>query len=57
VCGADRIIVIDKGRVAQIGAHEELLAQGDCYGDMWRAYTETASWHIATSEKEAASLA
>jgi ATP-binding cassette subfamily B protein len=57
VRGADRIIVIDKGRVAQIGAHEELLAQGNRYGDMWRAYTETASWHIATSEKEAASPA
>jgi hypothetical protein len=49
--------VIDKGRVAQIGVHEELLAQGGRYGDMWRAYTETASWHIATSEKETANPA
>jgi hypothetical protein len=47
--------VIDKGRVAQIGAREELLAQGGRYGDMWHAYTETASRHMAQPEKEAAS--
>jgi ABC-type multidrug transport system fused ATPase/permease subunit len=52
VRGADRIIVIDKGRVARIGVREELPARGGRYGDTWRAYTETASWHIATSERE-----
>jgi ATP-binding cassette subfamily B protein len=58
VVGADNIIVIDKGRVAQSGTHEELLQQGGRYGDMWRVYTETASWRIAQSlaqpEKEGA---
>jgi ATP-binding cassette subfamily B protein len=49
VRGADRTIVIDKSRVARNDAHEELLTQGGRYGDMWRAHTETASRHIATS--------
>jgi ATP-binding cassette subfamily B protein len=47
VIGADRIIVIDRGRVVQSGTHEELLQQDGRYGDMWRVYTETASWRMA----------
>lgn len=54
VRGADQIIVIDGGRVAQRGSHDELLRQGGRYGDMWRVYTQTASWHIAKSGKEGA---
>jgi ABC-type multidrug transport system fused ATPase/permease subunit len=57
VRGAGRIIVIDKGRVAQIGVRQELPAQGNRYGDMWRAYTETASRYMATSEREDAGAA
>jgi ATP-binding cassette subfamily B protein len=53
VRGANQIIVIDGGRVVQHGAHEELLKQGGRYGDMWRVYTETASWRIAKTGKEA----
>ena len=33
---ADRILVIDQGRVAQQGSHEELLAQGGLYGHLYR---------------------
>jgi ATP-binding cassette subfamily B protein len=57
VRGADQIIVIDKGRVAQRGVHDELLKQDGRYADMWRVYTETARWHIAKTEKEGAQYA
>ncbi len=33
--GADHIIVLDGGRIAQAGAHEELLAQAGVYRDLW----------------------
>jgi ABC-type multidrug transport system fused ATPase/permease subunit len=33
--GADHIIVLDKGRIAQAGAHQELLAQPGVYRDLW----------------------
>jgi ATP-binding cassette subfamily B protein len=52
VCGANQIIVIDGGRVVQRGSHDELLKQGGKYGDMWRVYTETASWRMSKRGKE-----
>ena len=33
--GADHIIVLDKGEIAQTGTHEELIAQPGVYRDLW----------------------
>ncbi len=38
--GADRIIVIDDGRVAEQGSHDELLAREGRYAAMWHAFEE-----------------
>ena len=35
VVGADEILVLDKGVVAERGRHEELLAMGGLYASMW----------------------
>ena len=35
---ADRIVVLDGGRVAEEGSHEELLALHGLYSAMWRAF-------------------
>ncbi len=36
---ADRIAVVIDGRVAELGSHDELVAQGGEYAALWRAWT------------------
>jgi ATP-binding cassette subfamily B protein len=36
--GADRIVLLDAGRIAEVGDHQELLARGGRYAAMWRAF-------------------
>ncbi|OLF72224.1 metal ABC transporter permease [Maricaulis sp. W15] len=43
IAGADRIFVLDAGRVAESGTHDELLARGGLYADMWRRQSEAVS--------------
>ena len=48
VAGADQIAVIDGGRVAERGRHEELLAAHGTYARMWERYTQALSWGIGS---------
>ncbi len=44
VRNADRILVLDNGRIVQSGTHQELLAQGGLYADLYRTqFTETVT--------------
>jgi ATP-binding cassette, subfamily B, bacterial len=36
---ADRIIVLDSGRIAEAGPHDELIAAGGLYTGLWTAFT------------------
>jgi ATP-binding cassette subfamily B protein len=39
---ADRIAVLDDGRIAELGSHEELVARGGRYAEMYAAWVEHA---------------
>jgi ATP-binding cassette subfamily B protein len=39
---ADRIVVVESGRVTEEGSHSELLAAGGSYAAMWAAFTGDA---------------
>jgi ATP-binding cassette subfamily B protein len=46
VMGADKIMVLDEGRVAEQGTHDELAAAGGLYSRMWEDYRKAVSWKI-----------
>ena len=52
VVNADKIIVLDRGSVAEEGTHDELIEKGGLYARMWNEYNRAARWKIV-SEKEA----
>jgi ATP-binding cassette subfamily B protein len=48
VRGANKIVVIDEGAVAEQGAHDKLLAANGRYSRMWAQFSGAANWSIAT---------
>ena len=46
VVGADKIVVLDQGHVAEEGTHERLVAAGGLYTRMWADYGKAAQWKI-----------
>ena len=50
VTSADKIIVLDNGKVAESGTHEELVASNGLYSRMWADYNKAVTWKIAAKE-------
>ena len=44
---ADKIIVMEKGHLTEEGKHDELVAAGGRYAQMWNHYTEAIDWKIS----------
>lgn len=46
VVAADQIVVLDGGRVVEVGTHESLLQAGGRYASMWAAQTRARGWTV-----------
>ncbi|MBK1715556.1 ABC transporter ATP-binding protein [Rubrivivax gelatinosus] len=46
IAAADRILVLDEGRLVQQGRHDELLAEPGRYRTMWQAQQQVKDWHV-----------
>lgn len=49
VRNADRIYVMDKGKVEEEGTHDELLQSKGLYSKMWDEYNKAASWKVGVA--------
>ena len=46
VVHADRILVMENGKIAERGTHQELVNQGGAYKKLWDEYQKAANWKI-----------
>ena len=53
VVGADKIIVLNEGKIAEQGTHEDLIKTNGLYAKMWTDYNKAIQWKI-TAQKEVA---
>ena len=52
VTDVDRILVIDKGKIAEQGTHAELINQSGVYSRMWDEYRRSVNWTLGKKETE-----
>lgn len=54
VASADQIVVLERGRVAECGRHEELLAHRGLYHQLWQRQSSSLDWQISNTSPKAA---
>jgi len=47
---ADKILVVDRGKIREAGTHAGLLAQDGLYAAMWGAYHDAGNWILQNTE-------
>ena len=48
IMDADKICVLNEGRLEAVGTHKALLETSQCYQKLWQASEESSNWHVST---------
>ena len=51
IAGADKILVLDKGKIVSEGKHNELIRDCDIYRNLWKATEDSNSWILTGGMK------
>lgn len=51
---ADKILVVDDGKIAEQGTHKELLQENGIYSKLWKAHTKAKDWKLEDNKMEVA---
>lgn len=57
IVGADQILVLERGRIAERGTHDELLADAGVYARMWNSQEQLSAYAYAEDGAEDVALA
>lgn len=49
VTGADRIVIIKDGKIADSGTHSELKSKDGLYAEMWEQYNKAVKWKVGVT--------
>ncbi|MCT4598665.1 MAG: ABC transporter ATP-binding protein/permease [Vallitalea sp.] len=52
VKNADQIIVMDKGKIVEVGVHNDLIENKEIYYSMWETYSQAQLWRIGGKGNE-----
>jgi ATP-binding cassette subfamily B protein len=52
VKNADQIIVVDKGKIVEVGVHNDLIENKEIYYSMWETYSQAQLWRIGGKGNE-----
>ncbi len=52
ITDADRILVVNEGRIEEAGTHRELLDKNGLYSFLWDIHTKARDWNIDTDKED-----